>query len=365
MTEDIYWFWLSSLSGIGVKKFYDLYKYFKDIKNVYDADYLDLQAVSSLSRVNISTILNNKNLSEIYNYLKVLKNKDVEYVKCNEKEYPKYLKEIYLPPPILYYKGFLKPKDLHPSIAIVGSRKGSYYGIKMSQKIAYYLASNGINIVSGFARGVDTSAHIGALNANGKTTAIMGCGIDIVYPRESIKLFEKLIEKGIAISEFPLGTEPLANNFPRRNRIISGLSIGILVIEAGIKSGSLITAEFALEQGREVYALPGNVNSQTSKGTNYLIKEGAKLVANYKDILDDLIPFITIKELKNNKSEFIKNLNLNEQEKKIIEEIQKGILFPDLISNNTGISINKINSTLTMLELKGVIKKDRGRFYIK
>ena len=201
-------------------------------------------------------------------------------------DYPKVLLEIPDPPPYLYVKGELRGSET--AVAVVGSRRASTYGMLTTTRLATELAAHGVTVVSGMARGVDTAAHRGALSGGGRTIGVLGCGIDVVYPPENRKLFEEMAEKGALVSEFPLGTLPLAENFPRRNRIISGMSRGVLVVEAMENSGSLITAQFALDQGREVFAIPGNINTSSSRGANRLIKQGAKLVESVDDILEEL-----------------------------------------------------------------------------
>lgn len=205
-----------------------------------------------------------------------------------DEKYPNSLKEIYNPPSKLFVLGNIEILD-NIGVSIIGSRRCSKYGMEMSQKFAYMLAKHNINIISGLARGIDTNAHIGCLKAKGKTIAVLGSGLDIIYPSENKKLAENIVKQGGAIiSEFPLGMKPLPMNFPKRNRIISGLSKAVVVVEATKKSGTSITVDFALEQGRDVYAMPGNVNQVTSDGTNELIKQGAKPLTSIQDILQDL-----------------------------------------------------------------------------
>ena len=213
---------------------------------------------------------------------------NIQIIKITDKEYPEKLKQIYDPPKILYVKGnknILNEK----SIAIIGTRMCSMYGKVIAEKISYELAKENIITISGLARGIDTYAHLGTVKAERKTIAVLGCGIDRVYPEENKILAEEIIKKGGAIiSEYAIGTKPERMNFPRRNRIISGLSDGVLVVEARQRSGTFITVDFALEQGKEVYAVPGNINSATSTGTNELIKQGAKVATGANDILEDL-----------------------------------------------------------------------------
>ena len=209
-----------------------------------------------------------------------------------DENYPELLKEIYDPPIVLYVKGDLSCALAHPSIGVVGSRRCSTYGVNAANFLARELAAQGIAIVSGLARGIDGASHRGAIEAAGKTVGVIGTGLDVIYPKEHKKLTDEVAENGAVVSEFPLGTPPLAQNFPYRNRVISGLCFGILVVEASEHSGSLITARLAQEQGREVFAVPGNITSQTSFGPNFLIKDGAKLVQQARDVIEELPPHI-------------------------------------------------------------------------
>ncbi|MBQ9267687.1 MAG: DNA-processing protein DprA [Clostridia bacterium] len=211
----------------------------------------------------------------------------IKVINITDEEYPQALREIYAPPITLFAKGDVSLLG-QKSISVVGCRRASNYGLKMAKDLAYCLAKNHIVIVSGLAKGIDAMGHLGALEANGKTIAVLGCGVDICYPRENLNIYKKILENGLILSEYIVGTEPKPQNFPIRNRIVSGLSNGVVVVEAREKSGSLITADLALEQGREVYVLPGNVNSPQSAGTNALIKQGAKLITSAKDILEDM-----------------------------------------------------------------------------
>lgn len=213
-----------------------------------------------------------------------MKRNNIEIINIYDKYYPDKLKVIYDPPVVLYVKGDKSILNEN-GMAIVGCRSCTEYGKIIAQKFAYNLSINNINVISGLARGIDSFAHIGSLKGNGKTIAVVGCGLDRVYPDENKNLFREIIKTGGAvISEYVIGTKPVAKNFPRRNRIISALSNGVIVVEAGLKSGTLITVDFALEQGKDIYAIPGNINSPNSYGTNDLIKQGAKLVTNIEDI---------------------------------------------------------------------------------
>ena len=224
---------------------------------------------------------------DVKRHLKFMKQNNIDIISIEDNKYPKLLKEIYNPPLNLYIRGNKENLNM-PSIGIVGCREATSYGMNVAQEFAYNLSKSGFNIVSGLARGIDSYAHLGAIRAQGRTTAILGNGIDTIYPKENIRLAQSILDSnGTIISEYPLGAKPEKSNFPMRNRIISGLSNGVLVVEAKDKSGTLITIDFALEQGRDVFAIPGNINSKNSLGTNNIIKQGAKLVTSWEEIVEE------------------------------------------------------------------------------
>lgn len=285
--EDIkYWIWFSRIENISPKKMLEILKRFENPKNLFYKTKEEL--------INIG--INEKHADEItklkykYNldkYLEYMKQNDIQTITIYSQYYPNKLKNIYDPPCVIYVKGDEKILT-QKGIAMVGCRNCTTYGKNIATQLAYNLSLNNINIISGLARGIDSFSHRGALKANGKTIAVVGCGLDMVYPKENKILFEEIIKKGGAIvSEYVIGTKPIALNFPRRNRIISALSEAVVVVEAKEKSGTLITCDFALEQGKEIYAVPGNINSPNSYGTNELIKQGAKSLTNLEDILTD------------------------------------------------------------------------------
>lgn len=367
MENKQYWLWLSSVPGIGPKKFLNIYKHFKSLEMVYKAKTIDFCGIPSLTRKDVKSIMQHKDLTDILTSMKYINKQKVDLLLYKEGHYPNILKEIYDPPAILYCKGKIDFNGI--AISIVGSRKASYYGLKMAEKLAYQLASLGITIISGMAKGIDTYAHRGALQAKGNTIAVLGCGVDVIYPTENAELMKEIEKKGLIVSEYPLKTLPKASNFPARNRIISGLSLGTIIIEAGEKSGSLITAGFALEQGRNVYAIPGNINTQNNKGSNNLLKEGAKLVTKVEDILEDLVPYLQTertslgKQIKRENK--INYQNLTKEESNILEKIEMGYNHGDDIINISNYSASIVNSNLTMLELKGIIEKHRNQYYIR
>jgi DNA processing protein len=281
-----YWVWLGSIPGVGAVKSKKLLEYFVEPYNIFTAKEMDLASLSFLTRADIANIINKEYKESVNKHIENILANNIEIITIEDESYPEYLKDIYDAPLILYIKGNIDKKDKY--LAVVGSRRATTYGLNMAEVVSRELSKCGITVVSGMARGIDTYAHKGVLSVKGRTIAVLGCGLDIVYPYENKKLMENIIESGACISEFLPGTKPLSGNFPARNRIISGMSMGVIVIEAGEKSGSLITANFALEQGREVFALPGNVNSLNSTGTNRLIKEGAKMVTSLDDILEEI-----------------------------------------------------------------------------
>ncbi|MCR1898124.1 DNA-processing protein DprA [Irregularibacter muris] len=367
MERKCFWLWLSRIPNIGTKRFLSIYEYFQNIEEVYYANKEELSMVPNLNKVAIDSILNHKNLKDTLEYAKKLEKQKVDTLLLEDEEYPKLLKQIYDPPPVLYCKGSTVIDEV--AISIVGSRKASYYGLKMAEKLAFELASMGITIVSGMARGIDTYAHKGALQAKGKTVAVLGCGVDVIYPVENKELMQEIELKGSVISEYPLSILPKPNFFPARNRIISGLSLGTIIIEAGEKSGSLITAEFALEQGREVYAIPGNIDTTTSKGTNNLIKEGAKVVTKVEDIIEDIFPYLHSKiDLLSNRTQdhsAKQYEQVTEEEKIILMKIKNGFNTIDDIIRECGYPTSTVNACLTMLELKGIIIKYIDGYYLK
>lgn len=356
--EKVFKVWLSTVEGIGYKSFIQLVDFFKSAEEVYKAKEIDiLKAIENKKLV--------KNIIEAqkfdpFDYIGRLQNLKISVYTLEEDEYPKELINIYNPPPILYLKGNINLKD-NFCISMVGSRNATFYGKQVAQKLAYELSERGITVVSGMARGVDSFSHIGALKGKGKTVAVLGNGINIVYPNENKKLMEQISEEGLLVSEFPLDAPPLPHNFPLRNRIISGLSLGVVVIEAGIKSGSLLTAQFALEQGREVFAVPGNITSAYSRGTNELIKQGAKIVIDVGDILEEF----NLREDVQQKIEENIISSLTEEEKKVYGFICETARDIEEIASYMKIKISKVNVILSSLMLKGMIEKIPGNKYVK
>ncbi|WP_427338611.1 DNA-processing protein DprA [Caloranaerobacter sp. DY30410] len=351
--------WLNSLN-INSNTIEKLEEYFGDFYSLWEASADVINKISFLSEYSKSILVKYKDIYYYEDYISRVQKIGAKITTIFDIDYPKHLRNIYNPPKVIYIKGSLETKD-EISIAIVGSRKATAYGKWVAEKFAKELASLGITIVSGLARGIDTKAHEGALATKGRTVAVLGNGIDVIYPKVNKMLFEKIQNNGAIITEYPLGVQPLPYNFPMRNRIISGLSLGVLVVEASEKSGSLITAQIALEQGREVFAIPGNINSIYSKGTNLLIKDGAKIVMDVDDIIEEIT--LLKDRIRAKRVEEISCLNLGKDEIKIVECIKEYPKYCDEISYQTGLDIKKVNSILTILELKGIVKQLPGKTF--
>ena len=282
-----YWIWLGSVEGLGPVKKVALLNKFETAKRIYNATEKEILKVDGMSDKIVQNMQKAKDAKLLEKYEKYILKNDIKIINISDDNYPAKLKNIYAPPITIFAKGDISLLN-SKSIAIVGSREPSKYGIYVAEKFSKELSKEGITIVSGLARGIDTFAHVGALSSFGKTIAVLGSGIDVVYPKENAKYYREISEKGLIISEYIVGTAPESKNFPQRNRIISGLSDGVLVVEARKNSGTMITTDFALEQGKELYVIPGNITSNLSAGTNNLIKEGAKLVTDVYEILEDL-----------------------------------------------------------------------------
>ncbi|HHV97719.1 MAG TPA: DNA-protecting protein DprA [Clostridiaceae bacterium] len=358
-----YWVWLSSLSKIPVSKLNSLINLFETPYNIYFAEESSLRKLPSFTETMLQQLMDKKLKDEANKHLENLYKNKIGIVTIKDELYPYYLKNIYDPPIVLYYKGKLMKNE--NAIAFVGARKATSYGMQVAENLSYEAAMRGFTVVSGMARGIDTYAHKGALKAQGRTIAVLGCGLDIIYPKENMELMENIINNGAVISEYLPGTAPIKLNFPARNRIISGISLGIVVVEAAAGSGSLITATHALEQGREVFAVPGNIDRVNSEGTNMLIKEGAKLVMGINDILEELSIYNS--ETKTIKASHFEDQSrfkgLDNEERKIVECLAREPMYIENLAQTLGFSIKYINPILTMLELKGVIEQIPGKIY--
>ncbi|MBQ4522749.1 MAG: DNA-processing protein DprA [Lachnospiraceae bacterium] len=354
----IYWYWLANLSGIGPVTTNKLLQYFSTPKEVYEAKEQELKKI--LSPLQINTLVKNKNLDKLQKEWSDLKDKGIRFIHRDSKEYPERFRVLLNAPVGFYLKGKM-PLESRMNIAVVGARNASAYGIEMALYFARGLAKAGVNIISGLAYGIDKQAHLGAIEVGGYTMGILGCGINICYPKENYALFEKMQYAGGILSEFPLNENPKANHFPMRNRLISGLSDGVLVVEAKEKSGSLITVDFALEQGKEVFVIPGRLKEANSVGCNRLIQEGAMLVMEPEDILSEygISNFFINNEAKNTEN------NLAQKEKMVYSVLGLEAKFIDEIIENTRLTVQETLSALFSLEIKGYVKQVVKNYYIK
>jgi DNA processing protein len=352
-----YWVGFSKMPGIGRVKTSQLLEYFTTMEHAWKASAGELKR-AGLDSKTVDTIVNLRPRIAPDEEMDSLKQYNVKVLTCDSTAYPQRLKEIYDYPPVLYVRGTLLPED-ECCLAVVGTRRATVYGRQVAEELVTDLARNGITIVSGLAKGIDSIAHRAALEASARTIAVFGCGLDIVYPAENAKLAREIMEHGALISEYPLGTKPKADNFPRRNRIMSGLSLGVLVIEAGESSGALITANQALEQNREVFAVPGSILSPASRGTNHLIQEGAKLVRNYVDILEELNLAMMAQQL-----EMKELLPVDETESLLLKQLSREPTHIDDICRHSGLATALVSSALTMMELKGMVKQVGGMNYV-
>lgn len=292
--------------------------------------------------------------------VRLLQQAGIKAITWQDTDYPPRLKEIYDLPPVLYVRGELLPED-ERAIAVVGTRKATAYGREAAHRLSYDLAQAGVTIVSGLARGIDAIAHRAALEAGKRTIAVLGSGVDVIYPHEHARLAEEIARNGALVSEHPLGTRPDAQNFPRRNRIMSGMTLGTLVVEASEDSGAIITADHALEQDREVFAVPGNIFSPSSSGTNRLIRESrAKLVCTLKDILEELNLSAVDYQM-----EFAALFPRDESEAEVLRYVTYDPIHIDEVVRSSGLAISVVSSALAMMELKGMVKQVGGMHYVR
>jgi DNA processing protein len=351
LKDDIkYWVGFNCIPGIGRVRLAQLEKYFGSLEDAWKAPPgelkragLDSPALRAInrSRGGISPEAEMEKLGRLA----------VKVLTCRDDGYPRRLKEIHDYPPVLYVRGALAPED-EWCLAVVGTRRASVYGKQVTEEIVADLAQSRITIVSGLAKGIDTVAHQSALDAGGRSLAVFACGLDTIYPGENARLAHRIMEQGALLSEYPLGTRPRAENFPRRNRILSGLSLGVLVTEAGEASGALITAQMALEQNREVFAIPGSILSPLSRGTNHLIQEGAKLVRDYTDILEELNLMTVARQM-----EMREVLPESETESFLLKRLTAEPTHIDEVCRSANLPMAAVSSTLAMMELKGLVKQ--------
>lgn len=356
---------ISMTKGLGTITYKALIERFGSLKAILSAGTSSLQSVRGVGPKLADNIVNSSKNNSVKKEMELAEKNNIKIVPYYSEDYPRNLNAIYDPPLLLFIKGEIIERDIL-AMAVVGSRGSTYYGQMQAEKISCSLAQMGFTIVSGLARGIDSFAHNGALKAKGRTIAVLGSGVCNIYPRENKLLADKIAENGAVISELPVSTPPDPRNFPPRNRIISGLSLGVLVVEAALKSGSLITAKWALEHGKEVFAMPGPVDSAYSRGTHQLIKEGAKLVECTDDIIEELGPLAESFKTKNGlELQDPRSLRLNGQEAKIYSALSNFPLNIDEIIEATKLPASVVASTLMILEIKRAVKQLSGKRFVK
>jgi len=390
---------LNLIQGVGLKTVQVLRDVFGSTERALQAAPDELRKIDRLSPTVCDLLIHKPVLYPIERELELIHKYGCQVVTLYDAAYPLHLKEIDTPPVVLYVKGELTPEDAL-SISLVGSRNAKDYGRKVSYRLSYQLAQRGVTVISGLARGIDTSAHRGALEAGGRTIAVMGNGLSVVYPATNSNLAEKIEASGALVSEFPMAVRPKPRNFPRRNRIISGLTLGTVVVEASNRSGALITARLAAEQNREVFAVPGEIFSELSAGTHKLINDGAKLINTVDDLLNELPPYV-LSQVQAPTSSPVPDMetvpaqassveksgtelgpsqpslnvqqslstppppDLTPDEKTIFEAIEVPSSHIDTIVRTTQLPINQVSSVLLMLELKGVVQQLPGKQFAK
>ena len=345
-----YWVGFNAIPGIGRVKFSQLESYFGSLEAAWEAGPADLKH-SGLDRSSIKAISDWRLRISLEEEMEKLERFSIEVLTWHDPDYPARLKEIYDYPPVLYVRGSMLAED-EWCLAVVGTRRPTVYGRQVTEEIVTELARSKITIVSGLAKGIDSVAHHSALEAGGRSIAVMGGGLDAVYPAENANLARSIIKRGALLSEYHLGTKPRPENFPRRNRLMSGLSLGVLVVEAGDTSGALITAHLALEQNREVFAIPGSILSPASRGTNHLIQEGAKLVRDFTDILEELNLTAVAEQL-----EMKEIIPSSDTEALLLKKLGAEPIHIDEVCHASGLTVSIVSSTLAMMELKGLVKQ--------
>jgi DNA processing protein len=360
MSDLKYWLALNFLPDIGPVLARKLLSVYGSPENIFQLSVSELKKAENIGENRSRSIVGFKQWDKVQREIDGVMRSNAKLITIKDKSYPQMLRHLYDAPLVLYVKGELEDNDKY-AVAIVGSRASTNYGLQTAEKLAHKIADYGLTVVSGMARGIDAASHKGALNAGGRTIAVLGSGIDVPYPIENKGLMNAIASSGAVISEFPLGTQPNRENFPKRNRIISSLSLGVLVIEATVDSGSLITVGYALEQGKEVFAVPGNIISRNSRGTNDLIKKGAKLVDSAEEIIDELRPQIK-GILREEKLISEKPLpEMSDYEKMLYNHLSNDPRHVDTIVRETKMSSAKVLSILLSLELKGIVRQTEGK----
>ncbi len=352
-----YYIGFNLVRGIGPVRLRALLDVFGDVERAYHAP-ADALRRAGLERRALESLLETRARVDLEREMQRVAAAGVRVLTWEDGGYPQLLREAPAPPPLLYVRGRLEPDDAW-AVAVVGTRRASVYGREVTRRLSTGLARSGITVVSGLARGIDGVAHRAALEAGGRTIAVLGCGVDRVYPPEHRELARQISAHGALVSEYPLGTPPEAGNFPPRNRVISGLSLGVLIAEAGRSSGALITADYAAEQGRDVFAVPGSILSAGSVGTNRLIQDGAKLVLESADILRELNLTMATEQ-----AQARHLLPASEAEAALLAHLGPEPVHVDDLRRMAGLPIAEVTSTLALMELKGFVRQVGGMQYV-
>jgi len=357
MDDKRYWVGFNLVKGIGAVRLQALREHFSDLSIAWQAPEDALRA-AGLSQKLAERVAQVRTDVDLERMLEKIAGQGITVLTWEDEQYPRRLKEIDQPPPVLYVRGTLKTED-EWAVAVVGTRRISAYGRQVSEELAASLAQSGVTVVSGLARGVDAVAHQSALKAGGRTLAVLGSGVDRIYPPEHRGLAEQMLAHGALLSDYAPGTPPDASNFPPRNRIISGLSMAVVVVEAGETSGALITAQFAVDQGRDVFAVSGNILAPQSKGTNRLIQQGAQPLLAVRDLLETLDLNLATEQ-----RSVRKVLPANEVEARLLGLLGPEPMHLDEIGQQTGLPIERVSATLVMMELKGLVRQVGGLNYV-
>ncbi len=357
-TRDVrYWIGFNQVAGIGTARLRSLLEFFGDLEIAWQATTYELQQ-AGLDRRSLENLLQARQTLDLEAEVERLERAKVQVVTWDDPEYPPNLRQAHNAPPLLYIRGAIEKRD-EWAVALVGTRRASVYGKEAARMLGAGLAQAGVTVVSGLAKGIDTVAHRSCLEAGGRTLAVLGCGLDRVYPSENARLAAEIVERGALVSEYALGTRPDAKNFPPRNRIISGLTLGTVVVEADIGSGALITADFGAEQGRDVFAVPGSIFAKASRGANQLIQQGAKMVCNVSDVLEELNLTMVSEQAK---ARVI--IPENQTEALLLEHISSEPVHVDELRRVVRLPIAEVSSTLALMELKGMIRQVGGMNYV-
>lgn len=357
MKDARYWIGFNIVRGIGPVRFRALLDHFGNAERAWRAPAEALQA-AGLDRRSLTSLLTTRSQLNLDDEIARIAALGARVLTWESADYPRLLREISDAPPVLYIRGTLVEEDAW-AVAVVGTRRASAYGRQVTRRLTSALARNGLAIVSGLARGIDSEAHSAALEAGGRTIAVLGCGIDQTYPPENRRLAESIAAEGALVTDYPVGTKPEGGNFPPRNRIISGMSLGVLIPEAGKRSGARITADYAAEQGRDVFAVPGSILSYASAGTNELIQDGAKLVMRPEDILEELNLMMVAEQ-----AEARQVLPADETEARLLSELSVEPTHVDELQQHVNMPIAEVTSALALMELKGMVQQVGGMRYV-